>query len=59
MFSYWVKIFLFPWITYDSQAKPEDALDLSQMLNDHITAIVRQHPTRFLGLGTVPLQVDA
>lgn len=42
MFSYW--------------AKAEDALDLSQFLNNHIAGIVRQHPKRFLGLGTVPLQ---
>ena len=42
MFSYW--------------AKPHDALDLSRMLNDHIAEVVRAHPERFAGLGTVPLQ---
>ncbi|MBC8107870.1 MAG: amidohydrolase [Anaerolineae bacterium] len=42
MFSYW--------------AKPDQALHLSQILNDHISGIVRQHPTRFAGLGTVPMQ---
>jgi aminocarboxymuconate-semialdehyde decarboxylase len=42
MFSYW--------------AKPSDALDLSRLLNDHIAEVVRAHPTRFAGLGTVPLQ---
>ena len=42
MFSYW--------------AKPADALDLSRRLNDHIAEIVRAHPTRFAGLGTIPLQ---
>jgi aminocarboxymuconate-semialdehyde decarboxylase len=42
MFSYW--------------AKPRDALDLSRRLNDHIAEIVRQYPTRFAGLGTLPLQ---
>jgi aminocarboxymuconate-semialdehyde decarboxylase len=42
MFSYW--------------AKPEDALDLSRLLNDHIGEVVRQYPTRFAGLGTIPLQ---
>lgn len=42
MFSYW--------------AKPHDALDLSRLLNDHIAEVVRQHPSRFSGLGTVPLQ---
>ncbi len=42
MFSYW--------------AKPQDALDLSKFLNDHIAGIVQQYPTRFSGLGTIPLQ---
>lgn len=42
MFSYW--------------AKPEHALDLSRMLNDHIAGVVAEHPKRFVGLGTVPLQ---
>ena len=42
MFSYW--------------AKPTDALDLSRRLNDHIAEVVRDHPTRFTGLGTIPMQ---
>jgi aminocarboxymuconate-semialdehyde decarboxylase len=42
MFSYW--------------AKPADAHDLSRLLNDHIAEVVRAHPTRFVGLGTIPLQ---
>ncbi len=42
MFSYW--------------AKPRDALDLSRRLNDHIAEVVREHPTRFAGLATIPLQ---
>jgi aminocarboxymuconate-semialdehyde decarboxylase len=42
MFSYW--------------AKPQDALDLSRMLNDHIAEVVRAHPKNFAGLGTIPLQ---
>src|SRR5438477_11128952 len=42
MFSYW--------------AKPAHALDLSRRLNDHIAEIVREHPTRFAGFGTIPLQ---
>jgi aminocarboxymuconate-semialdehyde decarboxylase len=42
MFSYW--------------AKPADALDLSRFLNDHIAEVVRAHPSRFTGLGTIPLQ---
>ena len=42
MFSYW--------------AKSDDALDLSKLLNDHITSIINEYPKRFGGLGTVPLQ---
>src|SRR6516225_5271694 len=42
MFSYW--------------AKPADCLDLSRILNDHIATVVRDHPARFAGLGTIPLQ---
>jgi aminocarboxymuconate-semialdehyde decarboxylase len=42
MFSYW--------------AKPKDTLDLSRLLNDHIAGVVRDHPKRFVGLGTVPMQ---
>lgn len=42
MFSYW--------------AKPQDCLDLSMFLNDHIAAIVQKYPKRFVGLATVPMQ---
>lgn len=42
MFSYW--------------AKPEDGLEVSKFLNDHIAGIVQKHPKRFVGLGTIPLQ---
>ncbi len=42
MFSYW--------------AKSLDALDISKLLNDHIAGVVGQYPTRFLGLGTIPMQ---
>jgi aminocarboxymuconate-semialdehyde decarboxylase len=42
MFGYW--------------ARPEDAVDLSRMLNDHIAGLVDAHPRRFLGLGTLPMQ---
>lgn len=37
-------------------AKPTDALETSRFFNDHIAGTVAQHPKRFLGLGTVPLQ---
>ena len=42
MFSYW--------------AEPEDCLDLSAFLNDHIAGVVARFPKRFVGLGTVPMQ---
>jgi aminocarboxymuconate-semialdehyde decarboxylase len=42
MFSYW--------------AKGQDALQLSQFLNDHIAKVVQTYPKQFVGLGTVPLQ---
>ncbi|MCS6820220.1 MAG: amidohydrolase family protein [Chitinophagales bacterium] len=42
MFNYW--------------AKPKDCLEISQFLNDHIAAVVKEYPKRFIGLGTVPLQ---
>lgn len=42
MFSYWTK--------------PEHGADLSRFLNDHLASVVREHPRRFVGLGTVPLQ---
>jgi aminocarboxymuconate-semialdehyde decarboxylase len=42
MFSYW--------------AKPNDALEVSMFLNDHIATIVHAYPKRFIGLGTIPLQ---
>eukprot|EP01118_Nematostelium_gracile_P018296 TRINITY_DN8092_c0_g1_i1.p1 TRINITY_DN8092_c0_g1~~TRINITY_DN8092_c0_g1_i1.p1 ORF type:complete len:369 (-),score=79.03 TRINITY_DN8092_c0_g1_i1:47-1114(-) len=42
MFSYW--------------AKPEHTLDLSKYLNDHLAQVVSENPTRFVGLGTLPMQ---
>ncbi|XP_028393876.1 2-amino-3-carboxymuconate-6-semialdehyde decarboxylase-like [Dendronephthya gigantea] len=38
------------------KAKPEDTLDLCEILNDDIAAKVSSHPKRFVGLGTLPMQ---
>lgn len=37
-------------------ARSEHALDLARLLNDDIAAKIERYPTRFAGLGTVPLQ---
>jgi len=42
MFNYWTK--------------PQDGLEISMFLNDHIAGIVQEYPKRYIGLGTVPLQ---
>jgi aminocarboxymuconate-semialdehyde decarboxylase len=41
-------------VAYDEE--PTVALAMSQIQNDQIAALVKRHPDRFLGLGTVPLQ---
>lgn len=45
MFSYW--------------AKPDDCLDLSMFLNDHLAGIADDYPERYIALGTVPMQDTA
>ncbi len=42
MFSYW--------------AKPEHTLEMARHLNDHIAGLCRDHPDRFIGLATLPMQ---
>lgn len=42
MFSYW--------------AKPADGHDLARLLNDHLAGVVADNPSRFAGLGTIPMQ---
>lgn len=42
MFSYW--------------AKPEHCYEISRFLNDHIAQEVAKHPSRFIGLATLPMQ---
>lgn len=42
LFSYW--------------AAPQQGLEVARFLNDHLAGLVRAHPRRFAGLGTLPLQ---
>jgi len=42
MFNYW--------------AKPEDTLDLCQILNDDLAKVVSTNPKKFIGLATLPMQ---
>jgi aminocarboxymuconate-semialdehyde decarboxylase len=42
MFCYW--------------AEPRHTHDLTRILNDHLADVVRQHPGRFFGLGSLPMQ---
>jgi aminocarboxymuconate-semialdehyde decarboxylase len=37
-------------------AEPKDGLEVSKFLNDHIAQVVAENPTRFIGLGTLPMQ---
>ena len=37
-------------------AKPEHTQDWSQYINNHLAQIQRDYPTRFVGLGTLPMQ---
>lgn len=43
-------------VLFNYFAKPEHALETSRFFNDHIAQCVDHHPTRFIGLGTVPMQ---
>ena len=37
-------------------AHPDDGLEWSRFLNDHLADVVRRFPRRFIAMGTVPLQ---
>jgi aminocarboxymuconate-semialdehyde decarboxylase len=43
-------------VLFNYWAKPKDGLETSRFLNDHIAGCVNNDPTRFIGIGTVPLQ---
>jgi aminocarboxymuconate-semialdehyde decarboxylase len=41
---------------YRYEADPEEGLALARACNDDIAELVRQHPDRFAGMGTIPMQ---
>ena len=43
-------------VLFNYWAKPQDGLEIAKYLNNHIAEVVSLHPTKFIGLGTVPLQ---
>ena len=43
-------------VLFPFQAKPEDTLDLSRIVNNDLADTVRKYPKRFVGLGTLPMQ---
>jgi aminocarboxymuconate-semialdehyde decarboxylase len=43
-------------VTLSYWAEPEHGLEMAQFQNDFIASITKEHPQRFIGLGTVPLQ---
>ena len=43
-------------VLFNYWAKAEDGLETSRFFNDHIADTVVKDPTRFIGIGTVPLQ---
>lgn len=43
-------------VLFNYWAKPQNGLETSRFFNDHIAQCVDLYPTKFIGLGTVPLQ---
>lgn len=43
-------------VLFNYWAKPEDALETSRFFNDHIADTVSKNPSKFIGIGTVPMQ---
>ncbi|MDC1068481.1 amidohydrolase family protein [Candidatus Kapabacteria bacterium] len=43
-------------VLFNYWAKPEHCLEISRFLNDDIAQRVEEHPDRFIGLGTIPMQ---
>jgi aminocarboxymuconate-semialdehyde decarboxylase len=43
-------------VLFNYWAKPHDALDWCQFLNDHLVGVQQNYNQRFIGLGTLPMQ---
>lgn len=43
-------------VLFNYWAKPAHAYDTSRFYNDHIGSVAAEHPDRFIGIGTVPMQ---
>ena len=43
-------------VLFAYQLPPQRGHDLARLLNDSIASLCREHPRRFIGLGTLPLQ---
>lgn len=43
-------------VLFNYWAKPAHALESARFFNDHIASCVEQHPERFIGIGTLPMQ---
>jgi aminocarboxymuconate-semialdehyde decarboxylase len=43
-------------VLFSYGAKPDDGLQVSQFLNDHIAELIVKHPKNYIGLGTLPMQ---
>jgi aminocarboxymuconate-semialdehyde decarboxylase len=43
-------------VMFAYHAAPRPALELARRLNDHIAGVQAAHPSRFAGLGTIPMQ---
>src|SRR5207253_9219660 len=43
-------------VLFAYQLPPQRGQDLARLLNDSIASLCREHPRRFIGLGTLPLQ---
>jgi aminocarboxymuconate-semialdehyde decarboxylase len=46
-------------VLFNYWAEPQHATETSRFFNDFIAEVVSRHPTRFAGIGTVPLQDPA